>query len=1353
VFLKSLSLKGFKSFADPAVLEFEPGITVVVGPNGSGKSNVVDAVAWVLGAQGPRTVRSAKMEDVIFMGTANRPALGRAEVALTIDNSAGKLSTELAEITITRTLFRSGDSEYSINGAPCRLLDIQELLSDTGVGRQQHVIISQGHLDAILEARPEDRRSVIEEAAGVLKYRRRRERSERRLASTEENLERLFDLVREVKRQIRPLERQAAAARSYSGLADELRAVRLYVAGSELQALDRRHAEGTEAKTALVASETQLRGSLSQLDADTERTSDEMSAQRESDLASALGRAEGMVERARGLSGVLRERQRSLAQALDAAADADVVSTLEAEGARLADELQTAETLATELAPEQDHLVASEAAVTAELEAHLEAWGDGAELRRAEEAVTVARGQLGSIEHALDRDRRSLDQLTARLASTGRRVALLEGEDHELGERLAETEQARHQLQSVVAETEAAHGRATRRLEVAEEALRQAEQELHRSTARADALERALDEARGAAGAELLAGIDGVVGTLLDVVEVDAGWEDAFEAAAGASVAAVVVSGREPAKAALSRLRQGGATGAVLALTGAVGGSGGGEVPPGTESIRRHVRPHLRGRDLPGLEAVLDTLLSGSCCAQGGWSDAIDLALARPDLVVVTRDGDRFSSTGWRVRAGGGVVTAAVVEEARDRAETAAVAAAETSEERTAARAALEVARTAAADAVRGDDRNEVAHQTARVARQRVASDLASLATELDEASREHAELQDRIARDSARTAQLHEELPALEQTRATAVARMASAREERRRIDERIAEAAQLRSEWEVRSASLVERRRVLAERLQEVERRLTGHADERREAAERRQRLEADATAVERLSSVVAAARAGLDEAFAELRERHRLQLEAVRAGGARLEELRRQRSANEHELAAARSRIQTVELDLVEATIRRESVVEALRHELACGPEEAMAAPVPELPENSDPVSRIGELESELAKLGPVNPLALEELAELGERHQFLEAQVDDVRTARRELHHVIRTLDEEIMHVFDAAFADVNEHFSTLVNSLFPGGTGRLSLTEPENLLDTGIEVEVRPAGRNVRRLSLLSGGERSLVALAFLFAVFRSRPSPFYLMDEVEAALDDVNLQRFLGLVHEFRGEAQLIIVSHQKRTMEAADALYGVTMAPGGSSKVVSQRVPRDRPNGVEVDEPDDTAAPPAISGAGARAAVDTGDRTSVAGEHSSADADPVETDSAGDGLTAVEPSDDATDYGPIDGEMVATERVDVDWADGALTGDELADAEPADAEAEATDDAPAEGEAESTDAEPAAVEAADDGREDGDWVAAALADPEPFEADLTEGDPVRSEPADDGDDPEPARQSQHSVPVSGHDL
>ena len=1168
MFLKSLSLKGFKSFADPAVLEFEPGVTVVVGPNGSGKSNVVDAVAWVLGAQGPRTLRSAKMEDVIFMGTANRPALGRAEVSLTIDNSAGKLSADMAEVTITRTLFRSGDSEYSINGAPCRLLDIQELLSDTGVGRQQHVIVSQGHLDAILEARPEDRRSVIEEAAGVLKFRRRRERSERRLATTDENLERLFDLVREVKRQIRPLERQAAAARSSAGLAEELRALRLYVAGAEIEALDRRHAEGIRHQEQQRGKETELTAALGALDADSVRTSDELSAERESDLTAALGRTEGMVERARGLSGVLKERQRSLARALDAAADADVVSTLEAEGARLTDELSAAGEEAAELAPEQDGLLTAEAELATELEEHLATRGDGSELRQAEEAVTVARGQLASLEHALERDRRSLDQMVARQGAAERRASLLEGEDHELAERLAETEQSRHQLQAARAATEAAHQQASRSLEVAEEALRQAEQEHARSQARADALERALDEARGAAGAELLAGVDGVVGTLLDLVEVDSGWEEAFEAAAGASLTAVVVSGSEPARAALSRLRRGGATGAVLALTESAARRSelsGPAVPDGTESIRGHVRPRSGGRHYPGLDGVLDTLLHGSCCANRGWSEAIDLALARPDLVVVTPDGDRFSSTGWRVRAGGGVVTAAVVDEARERAELARGESGRAAGHRTAVRGEVEISRDAAAEALRADDRNEVAHQAARVGHQRVSGDRDLLGAELEEIRRNRAELDDRIGRDATRVGELVAGMPALEQGRVLAAERLANAREERRRIEGLIAEAAAARSEWEVRTAGLVERRKVLNERLTEVERRLTGHAEERQQAAERRTRLEADATAVERLLDVVAEAQSGLDSLLSALRDRHRRQLEAVRAGGARLEELRRQRSVNEHELAATRSRLQKAELDLVEAAIRRESVVETLRRELGSGPEDARGAVAPELPEGVDPASRAAQLEAELGAIGPVNPLAMEELSELGERHQFLESQVEDVRKAQRELRQVIRTLDEEIMHVFDSAFADVNEHFSSLITSLFPGGTGRLSLTDPENLLDTGVEVEVRPAGRNVRRLSLLSGGERSLVAMAYLFAVFRSRPSPFYLMDEVEAALDDVNLMRFLALVNEFRDEAQLIIVSHQKRTMEAADALYGVTMAPGGSSKVVSQKVPRDR--------------------------------------------------------------------------------------------------------------------------------------------------------------------------------------------
>ncbi len=361
--------------------------------------------------------------------------------------------------------------------------------------------------------------------------------------------------------------------------------------------------------------------------------------------------------------------------------------------------------------------------------------------------------------------------------------------------------------------------------------------------------------------------------------------------------------------------------------------------------------------------------------------------------------------------------------------------------------------------------------------------------------------------------------------------------------------------------AAGLAERRRVLSARLVEVERRLQGHAEERAEAAARRQRLEEEAVAVRRLEAVVVGQHGVLQTASQVLQEEYRSQVAAVRAGGERLEALRRERATTESRLTEVRQRARQAELELAEVSLRRDAIVETVRRDLA--PETGDLADVepPDLPEGTDPAARAAHLAAELTRLGPVNPLALEELASLEDRQWELDTQLADIRSARRELQEVIRTLDDEIMQSFVAAATDVNEHFSTLVGVLFPGGTGRMVLTDPEDMLNTGVEIEVRPVGRNIRRVSLLSGGERSLAALAFLFAVFRSRPSPFYLMDEVEAALDDVNLQRFLGLVHEFRTEAQLIVVSHQKRTMETADALYGVTMAPGGSSQVVSQKV------------------------------------------------------------------------------------------------------------------------------------------------------------------------------------------------
>jgi chromosome segregation protein len=1174
MFLKSLSMKGFKSFADPTVLEFEPGITVVVGPNGSGKSNVVDAVTWVLGAQGPRALRSQKMEDVIFMGTASRPALGRAEVSLTIDNASGKLPVDMAEVTITRTLFRSGDSEYAINGTPCRLLDIQELLSDSGVGRTQHMIIGQNQLDTVLNARPEDRRAIIEEAAGVLKHRRRRERAERRLAATQENLERLGDLVREVRRQIRPLERQAAAARSYTSIADELRAIRLHLAGTELAELSGRRAAAAAARSELAAEEEALQRSLVDLDAAAAATAAELSSRREVDLASALGGLQGLVERTRGTAGVLRERARALAAALDAAADVDVVSTLEAEGARLDGELATAAEEVAAMEPERAELAAAIAALAADERAFAEAQGgDGAKdaAPGPGEALAELRNRITLSARALESDRRALASVDERIDALGRRAEELVAAAEELGGRAVALEEEAARLAAEDEAAAAAADAAHRVAEEAERAAHHAEEQRHRTAARAEALARALHELEGAGGREALAGVAGVVGSLVDLVAIDPGWEAAFEAAAGASVSAVVVDGRAAAREALSQLHSRGATGAILAAAGgrATAPLGGADLPPSAELLRPHVRRaegvHRPGADVgPAdvLEGVLDALV-GRAVRVAGWEEAVDLALDRPDLVVVTTEGDRFADSGWRVQSSKGVVTAVAVEEAGRRAEEAAGVADAAAARLAEARRLVVEARTAHAAAARSADRHVAALAGVAAELARTDDERGRLAAEIAETRVGREEMDERIAVDVVALAELEALVPAAEAAAAAAAERAQAAAAARAALEVRRRDLAVLEGALDVRAAGLAERRRVLVQRRAEVERRLEGHADEREEAAARRRRLEADGVALRRLEALVERERDRLEGALAALRIDYRHQVEAVRAGGERLEVLRRDRAATEARLTEVRDRSRVLDLEAAEVSLRSEALTETVQREYGSETSEALEAPTPEIPEGVTAPEHAARLADQLAALGPVNPLALEELSVLEERHRELDTQVADVRSARRELQEVVRVLDEEIMQTFAAAAADVNEHFSTLVALLFPGGTGRLSLTEPDDLLNTGVEVEVRPAGRNVRRVSLLSGGERALAALAFLFAVFRSRPSPFYLMDEVEAALDDVNLNRFLGLVREFRDEAQLIIVSHQKRTMETGDALYGVTMAPGGSSQVVSQKIAR----------------------------------------------------------------------------------------------------------------------------------------------------------------------------------------------
>jgi len=1152
VYLKSLNLKGFKSFADSTTMVLEPGVTVVVGPNGSGKSNVVDAIAWVLGAQAPKAVRSQKMDDVIFAGTASRPALGRAEVSITIDNSDGTLGVELSEVTVTRVLFRSGDSEYAINGVACRLLDVQELLSDAGVGRQQHVIVSQGQIDAVLNARPEERRAIIEEAAGVLKFRKRKEKAERRLDATEANLLRVQDLLREVRRQLRPLERQAQAAERHGTLVTELAEVKTFVAGREISALRTKLETLAATRLESASTEADLKSELATLDTAVMAVEAELSARGASDVSDRLVHVEQLRERARGIGAVLSERRRSLERDRGQLLDAGVVANLEADAARFREELDSVEVALAEVAPAEATLVDDETAFRDERERVLDAVGGEQSGAEAASAAAEVRGELRSVRAAIERMGADVRRFRERAqALTVRRdESAADAVRHR--EECDEAGAIEEPLVAEMEQAEVARVEAEASLEARRSLRNDAAEEASRCRARADALQMALDAARERAGAERLAGVDGVLGTLLDLIELDAGWEAAVEAALGESLTAVVVDDPAAGRRALSALHSSDTRGAVIAL-------GAQPSKRAAPDVGDAVRPHARS-DRHGVDDLLDGLL-GSAVRVDDVAAAVDAALLHPDAVVVTAVGDRFGLSGWRVGAAGSGATAAALDEALAGADAAERSLAAATDAVAAAEQDLHRCRTTEADLARRLDDNDARFTAASEGVATAQREHREVGAELENLERTLVDVEGNLERETRRAAELEALLPALESDE-QAEADAARARGElRAELDARGAELSSRRKDLEVRSAGLHERRQLLQRRLEETERRLDADAEARQAAEGQRVRVERDIAAIDRLAALIDARRAVVDVLHGDLVEQRRQQSDAVRTLSADLDGHRRARAEKEQALEASRERARQAELGEAEAKLRLETAIETLRRDLDIEPNVAEAAPMPDLPEGATPAGRVRELERELRLLGPINPLALEEFNELQARHTFLEEQLEDVRSTRRELSRVIAAVDAEIQNVFASAFADVSENFTQLFGLLFPGGVGKLKLTAPDDLLDTGIEVEAKPSGKNVKKLSLLSGGERSLTALAYLFAVFRSRPSPFYVMDEVEAALDDVNLHRFLGLIGEFRKDAQLIVVSHQKRTMEAGDCLLGVSMQPGGSSKVVTERI------------------------------------------------------------------------------------------------------------------------------------------------------------------------------------------------
>ncbi|MGO8957327.1 MAG: chromosome segregation protein SMC [Streptosporangiaceae bacterium] len=1193
MYLKTLTLRGFKSFASTTTMRFEPGITCIVGPNGSGKSNVVDAFSWVMGEQGVKPLRGGKMEDVVFAGTSGRPALGRAEVTLTIDNTDGSLPIDYSEVTLSRLLFRSGQSEYAINGDQCRLLDIAELLSDTGLGREMHVIVGQGQLDEVLNAGPDARRALIEEAAGVLKHRRRKEKAVRKLDAMQANLTRLVDLTGELGRRLKPLGRQAEIARKAAVIQADLRDARLRLMADDYATLAAELAQDEHDEAATAQARAALDAQLAEareVEAELE-LAEQQHAPRLAAAQDAFFALSGLAERLRGVQGLAAERHRHLSAPEPQRAGRDP-DELEQEAAELrAQEHQLAERLAAA----RQQLTVAVAGRT-----------------RAEAALAENEKRLAADAKAAAQRAESLARLRGQVEAAASRAAAAQEEAGRLAEAQAQAraraEQAQVEyaaLQDLVsgredgrADLAAAHEGAVAALtaaaaRVAE--LRKAEHQAsdHRAAlrARAEALGEAAASSADASGVLLAAGpgsFPGVLGPLADLVTVGNGAQEAIAAALGAAAGSVAVTGPDAAVAIIAELkrRDAGRAGLVIAadLDHPGGVPVGRRLPEDLEALRAETGAGSVSHALDLVTAPADLAgalaeLLGNVVVASGLADGLRLIRADPRLRVVTTDGDLLGAH-W---ARGGSEAAQSLLSLRAAASQAAAGVSEA--DRRCQRAERQLAAGL-------EDEDQARQQLAEIAASLQQADAAAAET-----SGKLGSLAGRARAARDETSRLAAAIAAAERSRQQSLAQLADARARLSRESEQPGRhdpqpdsdpgpaGRQQLADAAVAARSAEMEARLEVRTVEERQRAISGRADalvsaalaERQAAARAAARAERRAAGALVASAVAEGARIALG--------RVALSIAAADAERQQAEEAHKGRDV---ELRSVRARIRdaTEELEKVvegahgaqiaRATkqLQLEQIAARALEEFATEADVLIAEYGPEVPipgeADGQPVVRYDreaqqrraqQAQRQLDQLGRVNPLALEEYAALEERHAFLVAQLEDLKKTRRDLLTVIREVDDRVQQVFSAAYADVAQEFEAIIGRLFPGGEGRLVLTDPDDMLATGIDVEARPPGKRIKRLSLLSGGERALTAIAFLVAIFRARPSPFYVLDEVEAALDDTNMQRLLEILAELRDVSQLIIVTHQKRTMEVADTLYGISMRGDGVSTVISQRL------------------------------------------------------------------------------------------------------------------------------------------------------------------------------------------------
>ena len=1168
-----MTLKGFKSFAAPTTLKFEPGITCVVGPNGSGKSNVVDALSWVMGEQGAKSLRGGKMEDVIFAGTSGRAPLGRAEVSVTIDNTDGALPIDFTEVTISRTLFRNGQSDYQINGESARLLDIQELLSDSGIGREMHVIVGQGQLDAILTANPEERRGFIEEAAGILKHRKRKEKALRKLESMQGNMSRVQDLTSELRRQLRPLGKQAEVARKAAVIQADVRDAKLRLLADDLISF-------RSTLTSEVADETALRQRRSEVEQELDRLRnrevelDRLAATEGPQLTAAQDNYYNLTaqrEKLRGTQNLASERARFLAEEADEARstgrDPEV---LDAE----------AKTLRNEELVLQNSVDKSRNELNAASGTLLELEG---RLKNEEDRVAAAQRSIADYREGTARQEGHIKSLQSRIDGSNSEIARLESALGEANARVDEAKREFARLESEVAGLDAgelgldaefekaktALAQSRSQVEKLYEELARAEREKGAAEAKVDALRQATLHKDGSGA--LLTNTRGIEvrGSVASLITVEPGWEKAVSAALGSLANALVVHDATHAISALTFLKTESAGSAELLFIDGLDSHDGAQIHVASSSLLSKVSSST-------LNSVLPRLLAHYSAAES-LSDAEQMIRNNPSIIAVTRDGDLVG----RGRASGGSTSRSTLIEITSMIEKSEIEFQKHAHD--CDRIRFEI--SSAENRMRNDQTtydhslaklNESDAAMAGLAEQIAAAgqSVRSSSAEVERLVRSIGELRDALKEDESELSIAQNEFGKSEEPREPDLTALETLRAN-------VATSRAVEVEARLGLRTLEERVAAIAQRASDLE---NAARNERESASKYIARREARARGAITAQSIADAAYEALIQIESSISranaERERLEISrsnrdgeilAIRATFRELSTELDQLTSSVHrdEIARAEQRLRIEQLEL---KAMEEFGVDSLTLTTEYGPDKdvptfieddegnlSQGEYIPYVREQQE--KRLATAERSLALLGKINPLALEEYSSLEERLKYLAEQLEDLKKSKKDLLDIIKEVDDRVQEIFEEAFRDTAREFEKIFARLFPGGEGRLILTDPSDMLNSGVDVEARPPGKRIKRLSLLSGGERSLTAVALLVAIFKARPSPFYVMDEVEAALDDTNLGRLLGVLEELRQASQLIIITHQKRTMEIGDALYGVTMRGDGVSEVISQRL------------------------------------------------------------------------------------------------------------------------------------------------------------------------------------------------